>query len=330
VYTSDEPTRDGRASADADVEPTDDAATDPPTGAHGDPDATRAATTRDGDGKGDGGAADGDADPVVAVRDVRKTYDLGGTVEALAGVSLTLPAGSYTAVMGPSGSGKSTLLNLVGALDTPTSGTVEVAGRDVAAVEEADRAALRGTEIGFVFQTFNLMPRLDAVENVALPLVFAGWDRDRRRERARDLLDRVGLGERYDHRPTELSGGQRQRVSIARALAPDPAVILADEPTGNVDTGTGAGIMRLLADVNDRGTTVLLVSHSRRIAGHADRIVHLRDGLVESIESIESGESGDGSAGDAAADTSGATSDDPTRGTAAGESDEPAAGGGDA
>jgi putative ABC transport system ATP-binding protein len=315
VYTSDGPTRDGRASADANAEPTDDAAADPAIAAHGDPDATRA------------GDDDGDADPVVAVRDVRKTYDLGGTVEALAGVSLRLPAGSYTAVMGPSGSGKSTLLNLVGALDTPTSGTVEVAGRDVGAVDEADRAALRGTEIGFVFQTFNLMPRLDAVENVALPLVFAGWDRDRRRERARDLLDRVGLGERYDHRPTELSGGQRQRVAIARALAPDPAVILADEPTGNVDTGTGAGIMRLLADVNDRGTTVLLVSHSRRIAGHADRIVHLRDGLVESIESIESG---DGSAGDAAADTSGATSDDPTRGTAAGESDEPAAGGGDA
>jgi putative ABC transport system ATP-binding protein len=266
------------------------------------------ATERESAGRG-AGADDADRrpdrgpDPVVAVRDVRKTYDLGGTVEALAGVSLALPAGSYTAVMGPSGSGKSTLLNLVGALDTPTSGTVEVAGRDVGAADEADRAALRGTEIGFVFQTFNLMPRLDAVENVALPLVFADWDRDRRRERARDLLDRVGLGDRYDHRPTELSGGQRQRVSIARALAPDPAVILADEPTGNVDTETGAGIMSLLADVNGRGTTILLVSHSRRIAGEAERIVHLRDGRVESVESVESVEAGGDADADADADT---------------------------
>ena len=225
--------------------------------------------------------------PVVRLTDVRKTYDLGGTVAALDGVSLSLAAGSYTAVMGPSGSGKSTLLNLVGALDTPTEGTVEVAGNDVGAATDDERAAIRGTEIGFVFQTFNLLPRSDAVENVALPLVFDGWSRERRRERATDLLERVGLGDRLHHRPTQLSGGQRQRVAIARALAPDPAVILADEPTGNVDTETGAGIMALLAAANDRGTTILLVTHSHEIAEHADRIVHVRDGRRESVEDVE-------------------------------------------
>ena len=225
--------------------------------------------------------------PVVRLTDVRKTYDLGGTVAALDGISLSLAAGSYTAVMGPSGSGKSTLLNLVGALDTPTEGVVEVAGNDVGAATDDERAAIRGTEIGFVFQTFNLLPRSDAVENVALPLVFDGWSRERRRERATDLLERVGLGDRLHHRPTQLSGGQRQRVAIARALAPDPAVILADEPTGNVDTETGAGIMALLAAANDRGTTILLVTHSHEIAEHADRIVHVRDGRRESVEDVE-------------------------------------------
>ena len=226
-------------------------------------------------------------DSVVRLADVRKTYDLGGTVEALAGVSLTLAAGSYTAVMGPSGSGKSTLLNLVGALDTPTEGRVTVAGHDVGTDSEAERAGIRGTEIGFVFQTFNLMPRLDATENVALPLLFDDWPRERRRERARELLSLVGLGDRRDHRPNELSGGQRQRVAIARALAPDPAVVLADEPTGNIDTETGAEIMGLLDDVNARGNTVLLVTHERAIAEHADRIVHIRDGTIESIESLD-------------------------------------------
>ena len=225
--------------------------------------------------------------PVVRLTDVRKTYDLGGTVAALDGISLSLAAGSYTAVMGPSGSGKSTLLNLVGALDTPTEGVVEVAGNDVGAATDDERAAIRGTEIGFVFQTFNLLPRSDAVENVALPLVFDGWSRERRRECATDLLERVGLGDRLHHRPTQLSGGQRQRVAIARALAPDPAVILADEPTGNVDTETGAGIMALLAAANDRGTTILLVTHSHEIAEHADRIVHVRDGRRESVEDVE-------------------------------------------
>ncbi len=227
-----------------------------------------------------------DAQPVVQLDDVRKEYTLGGTVTALGGVDLDLPAGSYTAVMGPSGSGKSTLLNLVGALDTPTAGTVRIDGKDITGLSEASRAQLRGTDIGFVFQTFNLMPRLTATENVALPLVFAEWERPRRHERATTLLERVGLGERLDHLPQELSGGQRQRVAIARALAADPTLVLADEPTGNVDTDTGAAIMSLLADANDRGNTILLVTHERRIAEHADRIVHIRDGVIEQIESL--------------------------------------------
>ncbi|NLV11514.1 MULTISPECIES: ABC transporter ATP-binding protein [Halomicrobium] len=230
--------------------------------------------------------AQADADDVVTLSGVRKTYDLGGVVEALAGVSLSLPRGSYTAVMGPSGSGKSTLLNLVGGLDTATEGTVTVGGRDLSAATEGERAAIRGSRVGFVFQTFNLMPRLTAVENVAMPLVFDGWGRTERRERARDLLADVGLGERLDHRPTELSGGQRQRVAIARALAPDPELILADEPTGNVDTETGEQIMSLLDDLHAAGNTILLVTHERRIADHAERIVHVRDGVVERIEEL--------------------------------------------
>ena len=223
---------------------------------------------------------------VVDLVDVRKTYELGGVVEALAGVSLTLAEGSYTAVMGPSGSGKSTLLNLIGGLDTPTDGTVAVGGRDLSTATEDERAAVRGSEVGFVFQTFNLMPRLTAVENVALPLVFDGWERQERRDRARDLLGDVGLGDRFDHRPTELSGGQRQRVAIGRALAPDPQLILADEPTGNVDTETGEQIMTLLGELHEAGNTILLVTHERRIAEHAERIVHVRDGIVEQIEEV--------------------------------------------
>jgi putative ABC transport system ATP-binding protein len=230
--------------------------------------------------------------PVVSVEDVRKEYELGGTVTALDGVNLRFEEGSYTAVMGPSGSGKSTLLNLVGALDTPTSGDVVVDGEDVASLSETERAALRGTRIGFIFQTFNLMPRLTAVENVALPLMFAEWDRSRRRERAESLLADVGLGDRLDHLPRELSGGQRQRVAFARALASDPELILADEPTGNVDTETGDEIMGLLRDANERGNAVLLVTHERRIAEHADRVVNVRDGVVEGIERVERAEPG--------------------------------------
>jgi putative ABC transport system ATP-binding protein len=230
---------------------------------------------------------DATAETVVALSDVTKTYDLGGTVTALDDVSLSVPRGSYTAVMGPSGSGKSTLLNLVGGLDTPTEGTVSVNGTDLGTLSEPDRAAVRGRDIGFVFQTFNLMPRLTARENVALPLVFQGVDRAERNDRARELLESVGLGDRLDHRPPELSGGQRQRVAIARALAAEPALLLADEPTGNVDTETGATVMDILDGLNDEGRTILLVTHERYIAEHADRIVHVRDGRIERIEDIE-------------------------------------------
>jgi len=228
-------------------------------------------------------------DPVVDVADATKTYELGGTVTALDRVTLVLPESSYTAVMGPSGSGKSTLLNLIGGLDTPDSGSVRVAGEDLGDASENRRAAIRGTEIGFVFQTFNLMPRLTATENAALPLVFDGWGQAERLDRARKTLSAVGLGSRLDHRPAELSGGQRQRVAIARALTPEPALVLADEPTGNVDTDTGGEIMRLLADIHADGNTVLLVTHSRRIAEHAERIVHLRDGAIERIEELTEG-----------------------------------------
>jgi len=228
-------------------------------------------------------------DPTVVVDAVTKQYTVGNPVTALDDVGLTLARGSYTAIMGPSGSGKSTLLNLVGGLDTPSAGRVTVDGHEVSAESEAERAAIRGTEIGFVFQTFNLMPRLTAVENVALPLVFDGWSPDRRRERARELLDDVGLGDRLDHVPSELSGGQRQRVAIARALAPDPALILADEPTGNVDTDTGAKILDIFDDLHDAGNTLLLVTHERHVAERADRIVHVEDGKVRSIEDLTEG-----------------------------------------
>ncbi|QZA87847.1 ABC transporter ATP-binding protein [Salinarchaeum sp. IM2453] len=223
---------------------------------------------------------------VVKLDSVRKEYDLGGTVVALDDISLELSEGSYTAVMGPSGSGKSTLLNLIGALDTPTSGNVVVDDQNVATLSESERASLRGTTIGFIFQTFNLMPRLTAVENVALPLSFAGVSREQRLDRAVHLLEQVGLGDRTDHLPPELSGGQRQRVAIARALISDPELILADEPTGNVDTETGKEIMQLLQDANNNGNTILLVTHSRRIAEHADQIVHFKDGELIEIEQL--------------------------------------------
>jgi putative ABC transport system ATP-binding protein len=233
-------------------------------------------------------AAEDDPDsPVVELTDVRKVYDLGGAVEALAGISLTLARGSYTAVMGPSGSGKSTLLNLIGALDTPTSGRVVVDGREVSTAAEDERAAVRGSDIGFVFQTFNLLPRLTAVENVALPLVFEGVPRDERDARARDLLADVGLADRLDHLPTELSGGQRQRVAIARALVPDPAIVLADEPTGNIDTETGARILDIFDDLHAAGHTLLLVTHERRVAERAERIVHVRDGKLVEVEDLD-------------------------------------------
>lgn len=222
----------------------------------------------------------------AAAEGVEKTYYLGEPVHALDGVSVSLPAGSFTAVMGPSGSGKSTLMNLFGCLDTPDEGTITIGGELADDLSDADRARLRGTEIGFVFQTFNLMPRLTAAENVTLPMVFHDMGHEDRRERAHRLLDRVGLGDRLDHKPTELSGGQRQRVAIARALANDPTIILADEPTGNLDTETGERIMELFDDLNDAGTTILMVTHERHVAEAADRIVHLLDGQIETVEQL--------------------------------------------
>jgi putative ABC transport system ATP-binding protein len=228
-----------------------------------------------------------DVAPAVVLDGVRKTYRLGGEpLHALRDVSLRLPRGSYTAVMGPSGSGKSTLMNLVGCLDTPSEGRVVVDGHEVSDMDESGRTEIRGTKVGFVFQTFNLMPRLTAAENVALPMVFQGVPSRQRERRAADLLDRVGLGDRTGHRPKELSGGQRQRVAIARSLANDPALLLADEPTGNLDTKTGRAILELFADLHAAGNTVLLVTHERHVAEHADRIVHLLDGDIEREERV--------------------------------------------
>ena len=223
----------------------------------------------------------------VELTDVRKTYHVGEPVHALDGVSLEIPRGSYTAIMGPSGSGKSTLMNLVGCLDTPTEGEVVVDGREVTSLTGRERTRLRGTEVGFVFQTFNLMPRLSALENVAIPQLFQGVSRDERRERARTLLERVGLGDRTDHLPNELSGGQRQRVAIARALVNDPALVLADEPTGNLDTETGAAVLDLFDELHAEGHTIVMVTHEPHVARRAERIVHLLDGDIERIEQVE-------------------------------------------
>jgi putative ABC transport system ATP-binding protein len=222
----------------------------------------------------------------VSLDDVCKTYQLGEPVHALDGISLEIPRGSYTAVMGPSGSGKSTLMNLVGCLDTPTEGRIDLDGRDVTAMGDRERTRIRGEEVGFVFQTFNLMPRLTARENVALPMVFRGVSRSERQQRAAEVLDSVGLGDRLDHRPNELSGGQRQRVAIARALVNDPALLLADEPTGNLDTETGEQIMELFEEIHEGDNTILMVTHERPIAEHAERIVHLLDGEIERIEEL--------------------------------------------
>ena len=225
-------------------------------------------------------------DAAVSLSDVRKTYHVGEPVHALDGVSLEIPRGSYTAIMGPSGSGKSTLMNLVGCLDTPTDGEVVVGGREVTGLDDRERTSLRGTEVGFVFQTFNLMPRLNALENVALPQLFQGVGREERLDRARALLERVGLGDRIDHVPNELSGGQRQRVALARALVNDPAIVLADEPSGNLDTETEADVLDLFAEFHDVGTTMIVVTHERHVAERAERIVHLLDGRIERVEEL--------------------------------------------
>jgi putative ABC transport system ATP-binding protein len=202
-------------------------------------------------------------------------------VEALRGVNLTLSRGEFVALVGPSGSGKSTALNLIGGLDRPTSGQVWIDGTELSASDEQTLTRHRREHVGFVFQTFNLLPRLTAEENVALPLMFSGVPEDERRQRARSLLGRVGLGQRTTHRPTQLSGGEQQRVAIARALVGQPALVLADEPTGNLDSVTGRGIMELLRELNgERGLTLLVVSHDPEVAAFADRVVRLRDGQV--------------------------------------------------
>ena len=222
----------------------------------------------------------------VSATDVHKVYELGEPMPVLAGVSLDFERGSYTAIMGPSGSGKSTLLNLVGCLDRPSAGTITIDGVDVTALSDARRTNIRLDKIGFVFQGFNLLPKLTALQNVALPLVFEGVSRASRRERARELLERMDMADRTDHRPNELSGGQRQRVAIARALANDPELLLADEPTGSLDSETGARIMGVFERLHEAGNTIVVVTHERPIAEHADRIVHLLDGRLEGIEEL--------------------------------------------
>ena len=220
---------------------------------------------------------------VIRIGDLKKFYQLGGTqVKALNGVSLTICRNEYVAIMGPSGSGKSTLMNILGCLDTPSGGTYVLNGTDVSRMGDGELAQVRNNEIGFVFQSFNLLPRYTSLENVALPLIYSGVPRSERERRAKDALASVGLEERMEHKPAELSGGQRQRVAVARALINNPSIILADEPTGNLDTKTSIDIMRLFEEIYRKGNTVILVTHEEDIAQHARRIIRLRDGVIES------------------------------------------------
>ncbi len=220
---------------------------------------------------------------VIRLQDITKFYVMGTEViRALNGVSLAVNRNEYVAMMGPSGSGKSTLMNILGCLDSPTGGQYVLNGHDVSNMRDNDLAAVRNTEIGFVFQTFNLLPRLSALENVELPLIYSGIGKKARKERAEAVLHQVGLKDRMSHKPNELSGGQRQRVAIARALVNNPSIILADEPTGNLDTKTSIEIMAMLDAIHGNGNTVILVTHEEDIASYAHRIIRLRDGVVES------------------------------------------------
>jgi putative ABC transport system ATP-binding protein len=220
---------------------------------------------------------------LIDIADVRKVYEMGTTeVNALDGVTLQIMAGEYVAIMGPSGSGKSTLMNIVGCLDTPTSGSYKLRGTEIRERDDDELARIRNQEIGFVFQTFNLLPRADALHNVELPLIYSGAPATERRERAKAMLAMVGLGDRTHHRPNELSGGQRQRVAIARALVNNPSLVLADEPTGNLDSRTGVEILTLMDEIHAKGNTVILVTHEEDVAARAHRIVRLRDGKIES------------------------------------------------
>jgi putative ABC transport system ATP-binding protein len=220
---------------------------------------------------------------IITIENLHKVYDMGATqVKALQGVNLNIGRNEYVAIMGPSGSGKSTLMNIIGCLDVPSAGSYRLNGQSVDDLDDDELARIRNQEIGFVFQTFHLLPRADALRNVELPLIYAGLSVKARRQRAIEALEAVGLADRMDHRPNELSGGQRQRVSVARALVNDPAILLADEPTGALDTRTGEEIMELFAQLHNNGQTIILVTHEEHIAGHSHRIVRFRDGLIES------------------------------------------------
>lgn len=220
---------------------------------------------------------------IISIHNIRKTYKIGEeTIHALKDVSLTIYKNEYVALMGPSGSGKSTLMNMLGCLDSPSEGEYILNGLSVAKMSDNELAEVRNKEIGFVFQTFNLLPRATTLDNVALPLVYAGFSKIDRENRAKEVLESVGLGNRMNHKPNELSGGQRQRVAVARALVNNPAIILADEPTGNLDSKTSVEIMGLFEEIHNKGNTIILVTHEEDIAMHAHRIVRLKDGLVES------------------------------------------------
>lgn len=222
-------------------------------------------------------------DAILQLRGITRDFKLGAqTVHVLKGIDLDISKNEYVALMGPSGSGKSTLMNLLGCLDTPTSGSYELNGTDVSSLNDNALAEIRNSEIGFVFQTFNLLPRSTALENVALPLVYAGLSKEERLARAAEVLEQVGLADRMDHRPNQLSGGQRQRVAVARALVNKPALILADEPTGNLDSKTSIEIMKLFDDIQAAGNTVVLVTHEEDIAQHAKRVIRLVDGNIDS------------------------------------------------
>lgn len=220
---------------------------------------------------------------IIDIKNITKLYEMGvEKLYALKGVDVVIERNEYVAIMGPSGSGKSTLMNIIGCLDTPTSGDYILNGKDVHEMDDDELAEIRNKEIGFVFQTFNLLPRSNALHNVELPLIYSGLSKSERIKRAEESLSNVGLSDRMKHKPNELSGGQRQRVAVARALVNHPSIILADEPTGNLDTKTGEEIMALFADLNRKGNTIILVTHEEDIAKHANRIIKIRDGMIES------------------------------------------------
>jgi len=228
------------------------------------------------------------AQPLINITNIKRDFVLGSEIiNVLKGIDLVINKGEYVALMGPSGSGKSTLMNLLGCLDTPTSGSYILNGKDVSQMHDDELAEIRNKEIGFVFQTFNLMPRTSALDNVALPMVYAGYPKSERNIRATEVLTQVNLADRMDHKPNELSGGQRQRVAIARALVNKPSIILADEPTGNLDSKTSEEIMGLFDVIHKNGNTIILVTHEEDIAAHAHRIIRLRDGLVEKDEQVK-------------------------------------------